>query len=1194
MTCLGEPINFNITINPDAQVNEIDDLVYNDGDLVQIPFSSSNSGGENTYEWTSTDISTGLESSGSGNIEFTATNSGNSPIVTTVTVTPTFENGGNSNSGNPETFTITVNPVPQVESIQNIIICAGDDIEDINFSTLNTGGTTTYAWTNDNPAIGLAASGTGDIPSFTAINNTTNTLVASIEVTPTYENGGISNTGNPETFTITVNPGAQVDSVADQVLCNGELTNDILFTTTNTDGTTTYEWTNDNPAIGLAASGTGDIPSFTAINDTTNTVVATIEVTPTYENGGVTCAGNSETFTITVNPDAQVDSVADQVLCVGELTNDILFTTTNTDGTTTYAWTNDNPAIGLAASGTGDILSFVVAGSSSGSEIATIEVTPTYENGGVTCVGNPETFTITVNPGAQVESVADQVLCNGELTNDILFTTTNTDGTTTYEWTNDNPAIGLAASGTGDIPSFTAINDTTNTVVATIEVTPTYENAGVICAGNPETFTITVNPDAQVETVADQVLCVGELTNDILFTTTNTDGTTTYAWTNDNTAIGLAASGIGDILSFVVAGSSSGSEIATIEVTPTYENGGVTCVGNPETFTITVNPGAQVDSVADQVLCNGELTNDILFTTTNTDGTTTYEWTNDNPDIGLAASGTGDIPSFTAINDTTNTVVATIEVTPTYENAGVICAGNPETFTITVNPGAQVDSVVNQVLCVGEFTNDILFTTTNTDGTTTYAWTNDNTAIGLAASGIGDILSFVVAGSSSGSEIATIEVTPTYENGGVTCVGNPETFTITVNPGAQVESVADQVLCNGELTNDILFTTTNTDGTTTYEWTNDNPAIGLAASGTGDIPSFTAINDTTSALVATIEVTPTYENAGVICAGNPETFTISVLSDISITSYDITDAIDCNDPFSGVIDITVSGGSGVYEFLWSNGATSQNLTGVTSGDYFVTITDNEGCAYTSNVFNIFRQQDLVVNLTTQTLAVCETSLVTQQNNISISGGLPPYEISWSAGAVSLGDNTEMTAYEDGVYNVLVTDQYGCEVDTEIIVALDDLSVNGASFDYVSIGTLNCGLGVLDEIEFTNTSDGDVLGVTWDFGDGSPPVSGDIVTHQYTSVGEFEATITVQYNYGCIEVYTEEIEVADGFGIMLPTAFSPNNDGINDTMKPVYNCVNDINMSVYDTLGSLIYYENNINLQGWDVLLDGKKLKMGIT
>ena len=34
------------------------------------------------------------------------------------------------------------------------------------------------------------------------------------------------------------------------------------------------------------------------------------------------------------------------------------------------------------------------------------------------------------------------------------------------------------------------------------------------------------------------------------------------------------------------------------------------------------------------------------------------------------------------------------------------------------------------------------------------------------------------------------------------------------------------------------------------------------------------------------------------------------------------------------------------------------------------------------------------------------------------------------------------------------------------------------------------------------------------------------------------------------------------------------------------------MSVYDTFGSLIYYENNINLQGWDGMLDGKKAENG--
>ena len=169
-----------------------------------------------------------------------------------------------------------MNPAPQVELIQNINICAGDDINDINFSTLNTGGTTTYEWTNDNIAIGLDPNGVGDILSFTVTNNTTSAIIANIEVTPTYENGGISNTGNPETFTITVNPGAQVDSVSDQVLCVGELTNDILFTTSNTDGTTTYAWTNDNPDIGLDPNGVRDILSFTAANNTTSALVATI------------------------------------------------------------------------------------------------------------------------------------------------------------------------------------------------------------------------------------------------------------------------------------------------------------------------------------------------------------------------------------------------------------------------------------------------------------------------------------------------------------------------------------------------------------------------------------------------------------------------------------------------------------------------------------------------------------------------------------------------------------------------------------------------------------------------------------------------------------------------------------------------------------------------------------------------------
>ena len=236
-----------------------------------------------------------------------------------------------------------------------------------------------------------------------------------------------------------------------------------------------------------------------------------------------------------------------------------------------------------------------------------------------------------------------------------------------------------------------------------------------------------------------QELCAGDSTEAIEFETTNTDGTTTYAWTNDNPAIGLAASGTGDILSFASSLVAT-SQIATIVVTPTYENDGVTCVGDPETFTITVNPEAQVEGVTSQILCVGDSTDTITFETVNTDGTTTYTWTNDNTDIGLDAVGNGDIPSFVVVNDTDTALIATIVVTPNYDNNGFTCVGDLETFTITVNPGAQVNPVLSQELCIGDSTDEIVFTTTNTDGATTYAWTNDNPAIGLAASGTGDIL----------------------------------------------------------------------------------------------------------------------------------------------------------------------------------------------------------------------------------------------------------------------------------------------------------------------------------------------------------------------------------------------------------------------------------------------------------------------
>ncbi|MBK8610857.1 MAG: hypothetical protein IPL84_13195 [Chitinophagaceae bacterium] len=94
------------------------------------------------------------------------------------------------------------------------------------------------------------------------------------------------------------------------------------------------------------------------------------------------------------------------------------------------------------------------------------------------CTGNPRTFTITVNPTGQVNQPANQVVCKGSPTAAVVFTTT-TPGSI-FSWVNDNTAIGLAANGNGDIPSFIAQNPGSTPIVANITVTPGYGSGGLM------------------------------------------------------------------------------------------------------------------------------------------------------------------------------------------------------------------------------------------------------------------------------------------------------------------------------------------------------------------------------------------------------------------------------------------------------------------------------------------------------------------------------------------------------------------------------------------------------------------------------------------------------------------------------------------------------------------------------------------
>ncbi|KFF11430.1 Ig-like domain-containing protein [Flavobacterium hydatis] len=192
-------------------------------------------------------------------------------------------------------------PTPQMTGNQCVF-------PEINFYSNSAG--TLYVWSVDDWSIGLEDNwiSSPNMPSFTAINTGTQPVTATVTVYPigTYCGAG------PFTFTITVNPIIVLTKPADIKVCNDNIVSEINFDSNITG--TTYSWTNDNPRIGLATVGTGNIPAFTAINTGDSSEIATITVTPTAAG----CAGTPVVFTIEVNPEGTMNKIADQNICMGE------------------------------------------------------------------------------------------------------------------------------------------------------------------------------------------------------------------------------------------------------------------------------------------------------------------------------------------------------------------------------------------------------------------------------------------------------------------------------------------------------------------------------------------------------------------------------------------------------------------------------------------------------------------------------------------------------------------------------------------------------------------------------------------------------------------------------------------------------------------------------------------------------------
>src|SRR5690606_21998675 len=134
-------------------------------------------------------------------------------------------------------------------------------------------------------------------------------------------------------------------------------------------------------------------------------------------------------------------------------------------------------------------------------------------------------------------------------------------------------------------------------------------------------------------------------------------------------------------------------------------------------------------------------------------------------------------------------------------------------------------------------------------------------------------------------------------------------------------------------------------------------------------------------------------------------------------SADITH-VSCPGGNDGEIDAAAFGGSEPYTYNWSNGGNTPLITGLTAGNYLLTVTDANDCSVVK-LYAVNEPPALVVTVTTQGESAPGANDGTAA--ASVTGGTPGYSYLWSNGETT----ADITGLAPGVYTVTVTDQNGC-------------------------------------------------------------------------------------------------------------------------------------------------------------------------
>ncbi|TDD97495.1 PKD domain-containing protein [Flavobacterium cellulosilyticum] len=1173
-----------------------------------IPLSITISGatGSPTYQWYSNvanDTTTGTAIPNETNTTYT-------PSYATVGTTYYYciitLPSGDCSSIKSNTATITINSGATINSQPTATqsLCVGATILSP-LSIMFSGGTgsVSYQWYSNTSLSNVGgtaitgATNSGYTPPANIVSGNYNYYVS----VSFSGNGCGPISSDPAEIIVVSDPIVDTQPLSTQTLCQSATPTNLTVSTSGGIGTFTYQWYSNS-----VNSNTGGTSVFVATNNSFTPPTSVVGKTYYYcliSQTGRGCSVLSATAEVIINLAPKiVTQPQSSTVCLGTTPTLLTVSYSNGAGTPSHQWysNNVNSTTGGTSISGASTASYAPPKTAIGTEyyycIITLPV------GGCSILTS-NIAAVTINP-IPVISNKNTTICSG---NSFTITPDNSNGDTvpagpSYTWTNPtiSPSNSILGASAQSVPQSsigqTLINTTTNPATVTYKVTP----LSGVCSGTIFTVVVTVNPSISTNVISNNSSCFGANNGSIKTNVTggipfNSGPPYIISWTGPN-GFTASTSGISNLI-------------------PGNYNLTITDAGGcPFDKSYTISEPNEIIIFTDEkkdITCYNSANGKIKISISGGTLNYTFAWTKN----GIPYASTEDVSNLSP-------GVYSVKVSDV-NNCGPATAS----FTIAEPPILVVNlASKTDVICYGQPTGAI---TLNSSGGTlpyTYAWTGPN---GFTSTN--QNLTNLFAGS------YTLIVT---DNLG--CFKSLN-ITLTQSTAISIKATTTPITCYGD--NNASINIAISGGVAPYQISWSNFAIGTFQNNLSAGDYLVTVTDNLNCVqtlninipeAPIFTVNPVVKNISCFGANNgsidlnfiggiapiklnwsdgstagttrnnlkPGSYTVTIIDSkpctitrtfiilepqLLVLSANLTHALDCDNANSGAINLLVSGGSAPFTYVWSNGATTEDLNNIPAGNYLVTVKDANGCSKQAQ-YSINRPPPIVTNVVTKTDFDCETKYVHQTFVAQVSGGVPPYQLVWSSGTFSGPNNEFMNTSQNGTAILSATDAMGCKSTVAFNVKLQNLgtpSFDSSSFAYSTFGTYS----INDPIQFTNTSTGDYISMIWDFGDGTTSTELNPV-HTFINPKEYVVTQTVSYPFGCIYVQKITFSIGKGYVLVVPNAFTPNNDALNDTFRPVTKALKNVRLDVYDTWGSIIYSETGDVLRGWDGKIKGFNAENG--